>query len=169
VVVEPLPDLFDRLVANYAGLPDMRFANLAIARGEGPVTMYTVGPRPDDPDWGDQIGSLYREVVLRHTYALPDLERRIVEVEVDAVSLEALIAQYDIQRIDVLHVDAEGSDHEIIGQLDLDAAWAPRYLVFEAKHMSEDVFSATRSRLMGAGYRIVNLWPDQLAYRLTPQ
>jgi FkbM family methyltransferase len=165
VLVEPIPRLCEQLMANYEGVPGLRFANVAIAGTEGRVTLYAVKARPGDPAWVEQIASLDREVVMRHAYALPDLDGRIVSIEVEAVPLPVLVARYDLRTIDLVHIDAEGLDYEIIRQIPLGAAWAPRNLIFEAKHMSREQFAQIKARLRGGGYRIVSVWPDQFAYR----
>jgi FkbM family methyltransferase len=168
VLVEPIPRLFERLKENYAGTPGLEFANLAISSEPGTITMFTVGTRPGDPDWAEQLASLDRSVVMKHAYALPDLEGRIVPVEVASVRLPDLIASHGLETVDLLHVDAEGLDYEIISQVDLNASWAPRYLIFETKHMGLDRFRETKARLKRAGYGFVDLWPDALAYRSAP-
>jgi FkbM family methyltransferase len=168
LLVEPIPRLFARLTANYQGVPGVRTANVAIAPQDGTVTMYEVRPRPSDPDWVEQIASLNREVVLRHSYALPDLEARIVPVEVASTTLPSLIDQEGITSIDLMHIDAEGHDDEIIRQIDMDAPWAPRYLIYENKHIDRQSHAANKALLRRAGYRVVNIWPDEFAYRTAP-
>lgn len=168
VLVEPLPHIFEQLVANYAGTTGVQFANLAIGADEGAITMYTVRPQAGDPYWVEQIASLDREVVRRHAYALPDLDSRIKPVEVQCMPLGAFVDRYQLDAIDLMHTDAEGYDYEIVSQIPLSASWAPRYLVFEAKHLARDRFLSLKARLGRAGYRFVWLGPDWFAYRDTP-
>jgi FkbM family methyltransferase len=168
LLVEPLPHLFRQLTANYDGVPAISFANAAIAGEDGRITMYKVDARPGDPEWVDQIASLDREVILRHAYALPELEERIVSVEVQCRTLPSLVAQHELRTIDVLHIDAEGFDDQIISQIPIGAPWTPRYLLFEKKHMDADAYERTKRHLEAGGYRLVNLWPDEFAYRATP-
>jgi FkbM family methyltransferase len=168
VLVEPIPALFSRLVANYAGVSGLAFCNVAIGNETGTTTMYTVARQPGDPGWVEQLASLSRDVVSRHAYALPDLERRIVPVEVECLGLAELVARGDLHRVDLLHIDAEGFDDTIIRQIPMNAAWAPQYLLFETKHMDRDCSLDTRARLKRAGYRVIDMFPDALAYRSWP-
>lgn len=168
VLVEPVPRMLERLVANYEGVPGLRFANVAIGPEEGTTTFYTVEGRPGEPAWADQISSLDRDVVLRHTYGISDLESRIVPIEIESVPLPSLVARYGLDSIDLLHVDAEGYDYEIVSQVQAGATWAPRYILFEVKHMGFDRWKVLKPKLRRAGYRFVNVWPDMFAYRERP-
>lgn len=168
VAVEPVPSIHERLVANYRDVPGVRAANVAIGDADGTATIYEVLGRPGDPDWVGQIASLDRDVVLTHRYALPDLDERVVATQVEAVRLPSLVTRYGLDTVDVMHVDAEGYDAEVVEQIDTGAPWAPRFLVYEKKHIGADRYRAMRSRLEDAGYRIVDLWPDELAYRGDP-
>jgi hypothetical protein len=106
---------------------------------------------------------------MRHAYALPDLDHRIIPVDVDAVPLRTLVVRYGLDSIDLMLTDAEGFDDEIVRQIDLKASWAPRFLIFEVKHSTIEGFRKTRGRLEEAGYTVVTLFPDALAYREAPE
>jgi FkbM family methyltransferase len=168
VLVEPVPRLFERLVANYAGVPGLRFAPVAIDEREGRRTMYMVRPQSGDPDWVEQIASFDRDVMRTHAYALADFDSRIVEVDVECITFATLVERYGLRSIDLLHIDAEGFDDRIIEQLQLDAGWAPNAIIFEKKHLGLDRYRAVKDRLRAAGYRFVNVLPDEVAYRSPP-
>ncbi len=169
VLVEPIPAVFERLKVNYADVPGVAFSNAAIDEREGRTTMYTVSSRPGDPAWADQIASLDRDIVLKHAYAMPNIASRIVPLSVETMTLASLVASHGLDRIDLLHVDAEGLDAQIIGQVPLSAAWTPTYMLFEKKHMDLATRRSLRSRLRAGGYRLVDLGPDEFAYRGRPQ
>jgi FkbM family methyltransferase len=165
VCVEPLPHLFDRLTSNYRGVEGVSCVRAAIAAERGTITMFTVDPAPGDPHWVDQLASLDAEVIRGHAYALPDLEGRIRPVEVPTLSLAELVAEHRLEAIDLMHVDAEGYDAEIIDQIPASAGWAPAVLIFERKHLPPARLAASEARLRSAGYHLVDLWPDELAWR----
>ena len=168
ILVEPMPGLFEQLVANYEGVSGLRFFQVAIGRGEGTMTMYSVDPRPQDPDWVVQLASFDRDVVMSHSYALPELESRIFPVEVESRTVASLIAEVGFTKVDLLHIDAEGFDDQIVRDLPLTASWAPQFLIYEKKHLSRTKYTDLRRLLRRAGYKTVNLWPDELAYRDPP-
>jgi FkbM family methyltransferase len=164
-----MPGLFEQLVANYEGAPGLSFFQVAIGGSEGTMTMYSVDPRPDDPDWVMQLASFDRDVVMSHSYALPELASRVFTVEVESRTVASLIAETGLTKVDLLHIDAEGFDDQIIRDLPLTASWAPQFLIYEKKHLSRTRHSDLRRLLRQAGYRVVNLWPDELAYCNPPE
>jgi FkbM family methyltransferase len=169
ILVEPMPWLFEELVANYDAVPGLRFFQVAIGNGEGPMTMYSVEPRPEDPRWVWQLTSFDRDVVMSHSDDLPELESRIFTVEVESRTVASLIAETGLTKVDLLHIDAEGLDDRIIRDLPLTASWAPQFLIFEKKHLSPTRYSDLRKLLRQAGYKVVNLSPDEFAYRDPPR
>ena len=169
VLVEPVPQLFGELVENYAGRPDLSFENAAVGDGQQKIQpMYVVEPRPGDPDWVNQLASFDVDVVLRHRRDLPGLDDRIHRVDVRTVTLPGLVARHRIDSVDLLHVDTEGFDLEVLRQIDTSAPWAPRFIIFEKKHLQPHDYRSCVGELRRAGYRRVNLWPDELLYRRRP-
>ncbi len=168
VLVEPLPDLFAKLVANYEGVPNLAFENVAIGATDGTMTMYQVDARDGDPYWVGMIASFDRDVILSQRHMLRDVDDRIRETQVESVTLPSLVARHGLDSIDLLHVDAEGYDHAVLAQIDFGASWAPRFIIFEKEHFDSDTLVETRSMLRGAGYRCVDVWPDAFAYRADP-
>ena len=162
-----MPWLFEQLVANYEGVPGLRFFQVAISSGEGPMTMYSVDPGPKTP-----MGLATDLVRPRRGHEplvrLPELESRIFTVEVESRTVASLITEAGLTKVDLLHIDAEGFDDQIIRDLPLTAPWAPQFLIFEKKHLSRTRYSDLRKLLRQAGYRVVNLSPDELAYRDLP-
>ncbi len=152
-------------MANYTGVPGLSFQPVAVGAEPGVRSIHLVDPRPGDPPWVGQLASFDRQVVLRHADEVADLADRVREVPVEVVTLTQLLERAGLDRVDVLHVDAEGHDLSIIDQVDPDAPWAPSVIVFEKKHLTPEDFHRSVGRLRHAGYHAVDLWPDQLLYR----
>ena len=168
ILVEPMPELFKQLVANYEGTRGLRFFQVAIGDSQGTITMYSVDPRPEDPPWVTQLTSVDRDVVMSHSSAISELESRIFTVEVESRTVASLIAEVGLTKVDLLHIDAEGYDDQIILDLPLTASWAPQFLIFEKKHLSRTRYSHLRELLKRAEYKVIDLGPDDLAYRHAP-
>ena len=132
------------------------------------MSMFTIDTRPTDPPWAGFIASLDRDNVLRHANVMPDVAERVRPVKVETVRLDTLLHRHGVERIDLMHVDAEGFDDHIVEQIDTRAPWAPRYVIFENKHLSPARYRRARAFLRERGYRVVNLWPDAFAYRKPP-
>ena len=164
LMVEPVPYVFERLRANYGDLDRVALENAAIADHDGTVSFYYLreDPQRDSlPDWYDAIGSLSRAAVAGHAEHIPDIEERIVEAEVPALTVASLCAKHGIDDFDLLLVDAEGYDREIVNQVDLDR-WRPRLLVYEHYHLSVDERRECEGQVIGHGYETMaegfNTW-----------
>jgi FkbM family methyltransferase len=166
VLVEPLPWVFERLRRTYAGVAGLAFENAAVAEATGCAPIFYVQPAPGDPPWIDLTASLRREVVLKMSWSVPGIRDRIDQALVPTVTLNDLVERHELRRLDFLHVDAEGYDLEVIRQLDFDASWAPRFVLYEAKHLGAAGRAEARRRLESGGYRDVRAGPvDRFAYR----
>jgi FkbM family methyltransferase len=167
VLIEPVPYLFERLRNAYRGRTGITPVNAAIGLEDGTAQFFAIAPAQSDeevPEWYDQIGSFSREHILKHADYIPRLEERIVAMEVPTLSFETLFAHHRIDRIDVLHIDAEGYDFELIKALDV-ARRRPRLLMFEYKHLSDEDLVAARRLLDDAGYDTIDVAWDTLAIR----
>jgi FkbM family methyltransferase len=156
LMVEPVPYVFERLRRNYAELDQVVTANVAIADRDGRLPFYhLVSPDEDEraslPDWYDGIGSFSRDAVLGHARHIPDVERRIVERDVEALTFESLCNRHGVEAVDLILIDTEGYDSRILRSIDL-AKYRPRLVVFEHFHLSPEDRAACGAHLAAAGY-----------------
>lgn len=159
IMVEPVPYVFERLRANYGNLDRVELENAAIADRDGEMTLYHLreagaGERERLPSWYDAIGSFSREAVLNHARDIPDIEERLVEIEVPCLTFDSLCAKHGAERVDLLVVDTEGYDYELLRSIDL-AAHHPRLLVYEHFHLSPEDRRACRAHLEAHGYETI--------------
>jgi FkbM family methyltransferase len=157
LMVEPVPYIFERLRQNYAGIDRVTLVQAAVGPTDGVTTFYyLVDASPEEraqlPDWYDGIGSFSRDAVLRHARHMPDIESRIIEAEVETVTLPSLCERHGIRRLDLLVIDTEGFDWEIIRSVDF-AAVRPDVLIYEHFHLSTEDRAACRAHLDAEGYR----------------
>jgi FkbM family methyltransferase len=156
VLVEPAPYVFERLNANYGRFDRLSLENVAIADRDGSLPFYHLvevssEERDQLPDWYDALGSLSRDALLRHADRIPDIERRLVCIDVPCLTLSSLCERNGIDRLDLLLIDTEGYDWQIVRQIDF-AALRPRLLIYEHYHLSPDDRAASRAHLNGLGY-----------------
>ena len=179
VLVEPVAEYFEQLEAAYAGVPGARFENVAIADGEGERDFYRLGVDPAShgrPEWLSQLGSLREtrmtEMWDRYEQGLMDqlgetrdlkswwLENRVVEL-VRCVTLDQILQRHQLDRLDLLQIDAEGYDYEILRTIDF-ARTRPRFVNYERVLLDDDE-RACRELMMGAGYVLFDFNQDTLA------
>ncbi len=128
VLVEPVREYFERLVANYAGIPGTSFENVAISDRDGPATFHRLTVDPVTygfPEWLAQLGSLKKErmgeIWERHE-ANAECQRfwreHSVSETVECLSFETLARRHELERIDLLQMDVEGSEYDILRTVD---------------------------------------------------
>ncbi|MEQ6118840.1 FkbM family methyltransferase [Reichenbachiella sp. MALMAid0571] len=135
--VEPVPYLFNKLKFTYPS--DLRFVfeNAAINDGVK-QTFYTVDPEvgrylPNLPLWVNGISSFNKNHIIKHLDGI--LEPYIAELEIESLSLKELFLKHKIEKLDILHIDAEGYDWKILSQLNLER-YHPSIILFEFKHLT---------------------------------
>ena len=156
VMVEPVPYVFERLRRNYADVEGVALENAAITDHDGTVPFFHLVDATDEeraglPDWYDGIGSLDKGFLLKHAKHMPDIEQRIVERTVPALTFEALVLKHGLVELDLLVIDVEGADWHVLQHIDL-SAWTPELVIFEHFHLTPAERAAAREHLEAAGY-----------------
>jgi FkbM family methyltransferase len=159
IMVEPVPFVFERLQANYRGLPQISLENAAIAERDGELPFYHLREVADRereglPRWYDGIGSFSKEGVLGHAALLPELERRLVQRTVPALTFDSLCAKHAAPAVDLLLLDTEGYDHVILDSIDWERH-RPRLVVYEHYHFARAQRERTRGLMRDLGYDVL--------------
>lgn len=166
-LLEPVPYVYEALVANTRHNPRITPINLAIAPQEGTLPLHHLAPTddPDVPDWYDALGSFDRDVLVGHADEVPGIEDRVVVTEVPTVTFDTLADRHGIERVDLLHVDTEGFDLQVLELVDLDRH-RPDIVLFERRHLDAAQRARAHRLLVDAGFRLVDEGFDTLAVRL---
>ena len=162
MLVEPVPYLFECLVTNYAGNPRLKFENSALASSDGTTTFYRLRQTDDLPHWYDQLGTMKREVILKHRREIPEIEKYLVEERVACITYETLLRKYDVSKVDLILIDTEGSDLEILRQIDF-KRHRPQLLIYEQKHLSLSDGGAAVDLLASQGYHVFGCGDNNVA------
>jgi FkbM family methyltransferase len=163
-LIEPQPDAFERLKANYAPFGrSFVFVNAAVAANDGCVPIYIVKREADGPEWLHQIASFDRSIVMKHAAEVPGLEAMIQVETVRSVTFGTLFREFGIDRIDLLQIDAEGYDAEILRLYDVRSR-KPAIVRFEHKHLRDREHEQALRELIDCGYKIAVCGGDTLAY-----
>jgi FkbM family methyltransferase len=168
IFVEPVASVFSELRRNYHDDPRFVFLNVAVGRTRGTQKFHYVeetarGAISGLPDWHSRIGSFSRAHIT--TLLGPTIEPFIVEADVQTVSLADILAEHDVESIDLLHIDAEGFDADVLAQLDF-ARYRPRVILIEHAHLSPLRDHRTRELFRAQGYSCTRLMADYLAIRM---
>lgn len=166
IFVEPVPYLYQRLIIHYKGCRKFTFENKAISTDNTPKAFYYVSKNANTalgsalPPWYDQLGSFSKEHLVTHlgTCVVP----YIIEEAVECITFRELLTRHKVTHLDLLHIDTEGSDYDILAQLDFNM-YRPSVILFEHKHLSVKNNSNARTLLQSAGYQCTNFGGDTLA------
>ena len=162
IVVEPLPDAFARLQANYADYPRILPINKAIHESAGVLSLYRVNPAALSryAGWASGIASFDRDHLLRLDIAAADVSA----VEVQCRPLMKLLEETSMLDADLLQIDTEGYDAAILRMLDYSRC-RPRLIKFEHKSLSAGEHTDALAWLRTYGYRIAIEGPDTTAWQ----
>lgn len=164
ILIEPVKYLFEKLKANYQGYPNVIFRNVAISSENGVRDFWYIRDNNEGlPFWYDQIGSFFPEVVLKHISEIPNLREYLVKEKVDCITLETLIQQHHIKKIDIIHIDVEGYDFGILKQIDFEK-FCPSIVVYEHKHLIESDQKDSWNYLRSKGYQVIYNYMDTIAF-----
>jgi FkbM family methyltransferase len=162
LLVEPLPHLYRDLLDSYRGVPNVRFENAAIGPQPGKREFYYLRDTSDPmPPWYRQLGSFDRNHVLKHSDAIPAIEKYIECMPVAVMTFDELAAKHGIDGFDLLHIDAESYDYEILRTVDL-AKYRPALIIYEHRHLAPADKAACAALLRKHGYGLSddgeNIW-----------
>lgn len=164
IVVEPLPDMFERLRTNYADYPLIVPVNKAVHATARSLPLFRVAPSAMHryEGWASGIASFDSNHLLGLGIAAAD----IVAQTVDCVPLMELLQQMQMLDADLLQTDTEGYDSAVLDMIDF-TRFGPRLIKFEHKSMSAAEYEAHAQRLRRHGYRTVAEGTDTIAWRTT--
>jgi len=162
LLVEPLPDLFAHLRANYVGHPNLKFEQCAVGDYDGQVPLYRVRPDPALPEWLQGIASLDRNHLTE--FGFPEFDKYVEEVTVPILTISSLLRKHGISEVGLLQIDTEGFDCRIV-QSAIRAGWRPDIINYEHLHTRAIEQAACKRLLAESGYDFLDVGIDTLAVR----
>ena len=163
LMIEPEPHAFARLQAQMAGRPGLELVQVAVGDREAELPFYSLDPAaPHAPAKAPLISSLDRAMLERELGSARDWSPWIRETRVRCTTLNRLLAERDVPRLDLLQIDAEGWDARILQALDF-ARWSPAIVNFEHALLPRAEAEACWRMLAGRGYLLHISPPDTLA------
>jgi FkbM family methyltransferase len=162
ILVEPLPELMEKLKIAYTGSGQLIFENVGIAGRQGVMDFYFLPKQYQDPDWLQQIGTFDRNAILLNLENFPQLLDKIETRQIKTVTLKELMDKNKMSKTDLLIIDAEGFEYKILSQLD-QLKEKPSYILFEWGCMNETDQHALYGFLQSQLYRLYSSGGDILA------
>ena len=163
ILVEPQSGPFAALKANYAGQSRLSFEQAVIAETDGTARFYRVDPgfwqKHNLPQGNESdISSLKAEHIRFHIALFGGEKLAAHEGEylrwddVPALTLNTLLAKYQLPEPDLLLIDTEGYDYAILQMVDWHSP--PAIVYYESVHLSDADLIASFELLLSKGYRL---------------
>ena len=158
VLVEPIPDVYKKLVNNYKDQHQLAFENAAIGPKNGNMPLYRLAENGKGSDGMSVYASFSRSQVekFRNRANTP---MEIEAINVPVITFNTLIEKHGINAVSLLAIDTEGFDFEIIKSIDFDTT-KPRIIEYEHSHLSSDDEEECIRLLISKGYKILRSRSD---------
>lgn len=164
IAVEPLPDLFQELRANYSCYPSVKPVNVGLHRTAKEIKMFRISPTATNlPAWVKGMASM--DADHHKQYDVPS--EHVIEEQVPCISWDELLNQQQITRIDYLQLDTEGYDYEILEMIDF-ARIRPAVIKFEhdvpTRRANSQLLAKWVAKFVENDYHVLTLPHDAIAY-----
>jgi len=161
LVIEALPDFYERLKQNYADYPEVMPVNIAIHPTERQLSIYRVAPEAIKklPDWVAGIASFKAGHIESHGVPSEDVVQEVVE----CAPLMEIIERFECDDALYFQSDTEGFDAEIIKMIDF-KKFKPVMIKFESAHLNVGDKAYCDEALKGQGYTLFDEGLDTIGY-----
>ncbi|WP_232825728.1 FkbM family methyltransferase [Algoriphagus litoralis] len=175
VLLEPQKAVFDQFLKKiYAKNTELNLICAAIGSEDGSQKLFKIGF--SEMRWATGLASFSKEKVEElfengvvekncSKFGIPvptDPEKRISYEEVPVISPKTILLKYNIQRIDLLQIDAEGFDLEVIRIFDVPTNQI-KAIIFENVNHARQELESSYQMLKSNGYRLKEFGRDTLA------
>lgn len=150
ILVEPQPQAFQKLIANYAAQNGLIFKNCAVAKERGQMELFTVTGN-HLPAWCGGLAGFSRESIEKHEQFAPGISKCIVSMEVPTFPFSDLLSELATP-LDLLQIDTEGFDAQLLDIFPFQES-QPSIIHFERKHLPPLTLDACLQKLASFGYR----------------
>jgi FkbM family methyltransferase len=153
VMLEPQPGPAAKLREIYKNVAGIVILEAAVESERMMRTLHTVDS-DKLPRWAGGMASFDREQILKQDYLIPGIERYIRDVRVNCIPFsDILTAHPNVEQLDLLQIDAEGSDGRILSLFPFDRL-KPAIIHWEIKNMTKREQETTLDLLCAYDYRV---------------
>ena len=137
LLIEPVPYNIKLLKENTLKYKNVKIETSAVSRKTENKKFYFIKPesiKSLGKHWASEIGSFDKKHIINHKkkrFNVSDSD--IEEIKIQYLTFSDLLAKYDILSIDMLQIDAEGSEFEIMDSINYKDIKINK-IFFESKH-----------------------------------
>jgi len=148
LLVEPVPHNVEAIKKNLNKLEGIKIEQVALSDKNETRNFYFVKNTSIDKlkkHWSSGIGSFNKQHLLDHKSKRFKIEEEDIDkISIEAIRFKDLVDKYNINQIDKLLVDVEGSEFAILNDIDLNSVNIKK-IIFEYKHF--DGYQTTGKKL----------------------
>ena len=137
LLVEPVPYNIKLLKENTLKYKNVKIETSAISKKTENKKFYFIKPESITSlgkHWASEVGSFDKKHIINHKKKRFDVsDSDIEEIKIQYLTFSDLLAKYDILSIDMLQIDAEGSEFEIMDSINYKDIKINK-IFFESKH-----------------------------------
>ena len=154
ILVEPINEYFEDLKLNYKNFKNVYFENSAITVGAKEKEIFIVNSNnlKDYDEHIKGINSFDKKHLIKHGVKLS----HIIKKKINCISILNLLEKYNISKLDILFVDAEGYDGDIVVDFLNNSKQEP-ILIFEYIHVENKILKNLISILNEKKYSYFNI------------
>ncbi len=165
LLIEPVPHNLNELTKNILNYKNITIEPIAISDKNENKKFYFVKAKSVEKlkkHWASGIGSFNKEHILNHkTKRFKVTDNDIENIDIKCLTINDLIKKYSISSIQTLQIDVEGSEFEILNNLDFQKVDIKR-IFFESKHFDGTFkegkkLEFIKEKLTKEGYKIIQV------------
>jgi FkbM family methyltransferase len=166
VLVEPLASQFARLQRNYSRKKGVAFANCAVSYPPRPIKIFLLAEDFLAQHPGRDLlllqaaSSRTRLLESLSICGVSEVEEHVIEVEVPAMTAEALQAEYGFSSFDCLFLDLEGHESNVLLNLNYQSV-KPKLIAYE--HIYLESSATIENHLKAMNFVVSNFSQDTVA------
>ena len=149
ILVEPIKENFLKLKENYKNVDNIELENSAISIDQEISFLYKVDTKFEKKydSHIPAIPSFNKKHLLDHGVK----NKHIIQEKIHTISVQNLLNKYNVDKLDLFFVDAEGYDGKIIYDLLSTTNFRP-FIIFEFIHIENSIFEKLNKKLVDSNY-----------------
>ena len=150
ILVEPIKENFLKLKENYKNTNNIELENSAISIDNEISFLYKVDIKFEKKydNHIPAIPSFNKKHLINHGVK----EKHIVKEKINTINIKELLNKYNINKLDLFFVDAEGYDGKIVYELISNTNLRP-FIIFEFIHIQNSFFEKLKKKLIDENYQ----------------
>ena len=165
LLIEPVPYNYRILKDTYKNNKNILICTKAVFSENSKKNFYFVKEESIPKlgkHWASGIGSFDKQHILNHKSKRFEIQDHDIDnIEIDFITFENLIKEYEIESIDNLQIDVEGAEYEILNSIDFGKIRI-NSIQFESKHFDGTFnegpkLSIIKEKLSENGYNLTQI------------